>query len=149
MGEFQVRLLGYPAGNRLGGRLASPPARRRSRSSALNHRGPNADRADMEFNATSLNVTQMLVAALAVIAIVLVMRKRYDSNIPLLFYFVLIAFNNMTERETNPYLLYVGLVLAMLLRFEFMGGAFVKFVAFMTAACMVVITYIMVAEVVV
>lgn len=101
----------------------------------------------MDFNATSLNVTELLVVALAVVAAIMVMRKRYDSNVPLLFYFVLILFTNMSDREINPYVLYAGLILAMLLRFEFMGGGFAKFVGFMTASSLVVIMYMMVAEV--
>jgi hypothetical protein len=101
----------------------------------------------MEFNPTSLNVTEVLVIALAVVAAFLVMRKRYDSNLPLLFYLVLVLFNNSSERGVNPYLLYVGLILALLLRFEFMGGAFGKLVAFLTAASLGVIIWMMAAEV--
>jgi hypothetical protein len=101
----------------------------------------------MEFNATPLNMTELLVAVLAVVAAIFVMRKRYDSNLPLLFYFVLIMFSNMADREINPYLLYAGLIMAMVLRFEFMGGGFVKFVAFMTATSLVVIVFAMMSEV--
>ncbi len=101
----------------------------------------------MHFNESSVNLTELLVAALAVVATLMVMRKRYASNLPLLFYFVLIMFSNATEREVNPYLLYAGLILAMFLRFEFMGGGVVKLVAFMTGATLVVILYAMMAEV--
>jgi len=101
----------------------------------------------MEFNPTSVNVTEVLVISLAVVATVLVMRKRYDSNLPLLFYLVLVLFNNMSERGINPYLLYTGLILALLLRFEFMGGPFAKLVAFLTAASLGVIIWMMMAEV--
>ncbi|HEY1758922.1 MAG TPA: hypothetical protein VGG72_26350 [Bryobacteraceae bacterium] len=101
----------------------------------------------MEFNPTSLNVTEVLVIALAVTAAIFVMRKRYDSNLPLLFYFVLVLFNNMSERGVNPYLLYTGLIMALLLRFEFMGGIIAKAVAFLTAASLCVIIWLMMAEV--
>jgi hypothetical protein len=101
----------------------------------------------MEFNPTSLNVTEVLVIALAVVATIFVMRKRYDSNLPLLFYLVLVLFNNMSERGVNPYLLYTGLITALLLRFEFMGGLVAKLVAFLTAASLGVIIWLMVAEV--
>lgn len=101
----------------------------------------------MEFNATSLNVTELLVVALGLVATYMVMRKRYTSSLPLLFYFALIMFGNLADREINPYLLYAGLILAMFLRFEFMGGGFVKFVAFLTSASLVVIIYLMVSEV--
>lgn len=101
----------------------------------------------MEFNATSLNVTEVLVIALAVTAAVLLMRKRYDSNVPLLFYFVLVLFSNMSDRGANPYVLYSGVILALLLRFEFMGGSFAKFVAFLNTASLGVIIWMMMAEV--
>jgi hypothetical protein len=101
----------------------------------------------MEFNATSLNVTELLVIALAVVAAIMVMRKRYDSNIPLLFYFILVMFNNMSDRGTSPYLLYAGLILALLLRFEFMGGGFAKLVAFLTTATLGITIWMMMSEV--
>jgi hypothetical protein len=101
----------------------------------------------MEFNPTSLNVTELLVVALAVVATLMVLRKRYSSNLPLLFYFALVMFTNMSDREVNPYILYAGLILAMFLRFEFMGGNFVKVVAFMTSGSLVAIIYMMMSEV--
>jgi hypothetical protein len=101
----------------------------------------------MEFNPTSLNVTEVLVISLAVTAAIFLMRKRYDSNLPLLFYFVLVMFNNMSDRGVNAYLLYTGLILALLLRFEFMGGGFAKLVAFLTTASLGVIIWLMMAEV--
>ncbi len=95
----------------------------------------------------ALNLTELLVAVLAVVGAIMVLRKRYDSNVPLLFYFVLIVFCNFSDRAINPYLLYAGLVLAMLLRFEFMGGGFVKLIAFLTAASLASIVFAMVSEV--
>jgi hypothetical protein len=93
----------------------------------------------MEFSASSTNLTELLVACLAVVAAWLLLRKRYDSNMPLLFYFAVIMFNSMTEREVNPYLLYTGVVLAMLLRFEFMGTSFAKVVAMFSTAALCII----------
>lgn len=101
----------------------------------------------MEFNATSLNVTEVLVICLAVAAASFVIRKRYDSNLPLLFYFVLVLFNNMSDRGVNPYMLYTGLILALLLRFEFMGGGVAKLVAFLTTASLGVIIWLMMEQV--
>jgi hypothetical protein len=101
----------------------------------------------MEFNPTSLNVTEVLVICLAMAAAVPVMRKRYESNLPLLFYFVLVLFSDMSSRGTNPYLLYTGLVLALLLRFEFMGGGFAKFVGYLMTASLGITIWIMMADV--
>jgi hypothetical protein len=101
----------------------------------------------MDFNPTSTNLTEFLVACLAVVAAVVLLRKRYDSNLPLLFYFVVILFSNMSDRELNPYLLYTGLVLAMLLRFEFMGGSFAKVVASFSTVALCAMIWMMMSDV--
>ena len=85
-------------------------------------------------------------AALAVIAVILMLRKRYESNIPLFFYLVAVVFSNMTDRGVNPFLLYSGLVFALLLRFEFMNRGFAKVVAFLTTASLCLIIWVFVAE---
>ncbi len=101
----------------------------------------------MEFNATSLNITELLVVALAIVAVIFLFRKRYDSNLPLLFYFFLILFSNLSDRPVHPFLLYGGLAMALVLRFEFMGAGFAKFIAFLTTGALCVIIYSMMMEV--
>ena len=101
----------------------------------------------MNFSATSTNITELLVVALAVVAVVLLLRKRYDSNVPLLFYFFLVIFTNMSDRSLHPALLYAGLALALLLRFEFMGTGFSKFVAYLANGTLCVIIYSMMTDV--
>ena len=96
---------------------------------------------------TPLDLTTLLVVALAVVAVVFLMRKRYDSNLPLLFYLVAVVFLNTTDREMNPYLLYAGLVSALLLRFEFMGRGFSKFIAFLATSSMCLIIWVFLAQV--
>jgi hypothetical protein len=85
----------------------------------------------MEFDGTPLNMSTLLVVTLAVVAVFALIRKRYDSNLPLIFYFVAVMFTNMTDRTINPILLYAGLVFALVLRFEFMNAGFAKIVAFL------------------
>ena len=85
-----------------------------------------ADQSHMD--GTPLNMTELLVTVLALVATFMIVRKKYDSNLPLLFYFVALVFTNLTDREVNPYLLYSGLAFALLLRFEFMNDRFVGFV---------------------
>ena len=97
--------------------------------------------------ATSTNVSALLVVALACAAVFFILRKRYDSNLPLLFYFVALVFTNMSSFEINPYLLYVGLVFALLLRFEFMNSGFSKLIGFLATGSMGLIIYVMLAEV--
>ena len=96
---------------------------------------------------TALDLTALLVASLAVIAVIMLLRKRYDSNVPLLFYLVAVTFSNMAERDVNPYVLYAGLVFALVLRFEFLGRGVAKFVAFLTTSSLCLIIWIFVAQV--
>lgn len=101
----------------------------------------------MDFNPTPTNMTELLVMSLAVVACVLLLRKRYDSNMPLLFYFFLILFMNMSDRSLNPFLMYGGLGLALLLRFEFMGGSFVKVTSFFVTGTLSLIIWSMLSDV--
>jgi hypothetical protein len=82
----------------------------------------------MDFQATPLNMTTILVIALAVIALIYLFRGRYDSNLPLLFYSATLLLTTLTDRSLNAYLLYSGIALALILRFEFMGKGFAKFI---------------------
>jgi len=94
----------------------------------------------MVFEATPTNMTEILVVVLAIIAIVMLLRKRYDSNVPLLFYFLALLFTNMADRPVNPYVMYGSMAFALLLRFEFMNAAFSKLIAFFagTGLCAVI-----------
>lgn len=96
---------------------------------------------------TPLNMTTLLVAALAILAVFFLLRKKYDSNLPLFFYFIALIFSNVTDREMNPYLLYAGLVFALLLRFEFMNPGFARIIAFFTTGTLCLVIYVYFAEV--
>ncbi|HLH39533.1 MAG TPA: hypothetical protein VKX39_10335 [Bryobacteraceae bacterium] len=99
------------------------------------------------FEGTPLNMTTLLVVALAFVSLFLIFRKRYDSNLPLLFYGVAALFSNLSDRELNPYLLYTGLIFALLLRFEFLNSAFSKLIAFLSIGSMSLIIWIFLSEV--
>lgn len=101
----------------------------------------------MELNATPENITALLVVLLAVVAMVFLVRKKYDSNLPLLFYFVALVFTNMSDKEVNPYLMFIGLGFALLLRFEFMNTGFSKVVAFLATSSLGLIVYVFLVEV--
>ena len=96
---------------------------------------------------TPLNMTTLLVASLAIVAVFFLLRKKYDSNLPLLFYFVAVVFTNLTDRGINPLLLYSGLVFALLLRFEFLNQGFAKVVAFFATTSMCLIIYVFMVQV--
>ena len=101
----------------------------------------------MEFEGTPLNMTTLLVVTLAVVALVFVLRKRYDSNVPILFYVVAVIFTNMTDRGVNPFLLYTGFAFTLLLRFEFMNTGFAKVVAFLATSSTCLIIFVFLDEV--
>ena len=102
----------------------------------------------MEFNANGTNITEILVVVLVIVSVIFLMRKRYDSNLPLLAYVAVIGFTNAVEgRSLNPFLLYGGLGLALVLRFEFMGTGVAKAVAYLATGIMCVITWVMMADV--
>ncbi len=82
----------------------------------------------MYFDASPINITILLVVALAVIAIVLLSKGRYDSNLPLLYYTAALSLTVLTDRGLSPILLYTGIAFALILRFEFMGKGFTKFI---------------------
>src|SRR5438874_10782989 len=87
----------------------------------------------MYFDATPMNMTILLVVTLAIIAIILLMRGRYDSNLPLLYFSAAVAVNVLSDRSLSPYPLYAGIAFALILRFEFMGKGFTKFIGFLTS----------------
>ena len=101
----------------------------------------------MYFNPTPTNFTELLVVCTAVVAVLMLLRKRYDSNLPLLFYFLAVVFTNATDRQVNPAILYGGLAFCLLLRFEFMGSGISKLVAFLANAGLVMMIYLMMSDV--
>jgi hypothetical protein len=102
----------------------------------------------MDFNATSTNITELLVVVLVVVSAILLMRKRYESNSPLLSYVAVIGFTNAVEGRTlDPFLLYGGLALALLIRFEFMGTGFAKVIGYMAAGSLGAIIFVMMSQV--
>jgi hypothetical protein len=98
-------------------------------------------------NATPTNMTAILVVCLALVSIVVLLRKRYESNLPLLFYFVAVVFANLFGRPVNPFIMYGGLSFALLLRFEFMGGAVMKIVSFLAVLGLFTMVWAMMSDV--
>ena len=90
----------------------------------------------MYFDATPMNMTILLVVTLAIIAIILLSRGRYDSNLPLLYYSAALALSVLTDRGLPLILLYSGIAFALVLRFEFMGKGFTKFVGVVNSIAM-------------
>ncbi len=89
----------------------------------------------------------MLVVCLALVAIFFLIRKKYDSNLPLLFYSVALVFTNMSSMSVNPILLISGLVLALVVRFEFMSQGIAKVMAYLATAALGLIVYVFLVEI--
>ena len=68
-------------------------------------------------------------------------RLRLDSSWPLLFYLALVAYSNKFDRVMNPYVLYVAVVCALLLRFEFMNDRIVFFIKVIEVVALAVIGF--------
>lgn len=84
----------------------------------------------MYFNATPVNMTALLICCIAVVSIVMLIRQKYNTNLPLMFYFFALVFANSFDRPVDPFMMYGGLAFVLLLRFEFMGPGFTKLIAF-------------------
>jgi hypothetical protein len=100
----------------------------------------------MSFDGTPLNMSTILVTVLAVVAALMLLRKKYDSNLPLMFYVVAVIFTQTTDRAINPLLLYGGMALTLILRFEFMNAGFAKVIAFFATSSLGLIIYVFLSE---
>lgn len=78
--------------------------------------------------ATPLNVTTLLLVAFAIYVLYFLARKKWDSNVPILFFIGLAIFMNFSERYVDQNLFAGGFVLALVLRFEFLNTLFTRFV---------------------
>jgi hypothetical protein len=95
---------------------------------------------------TGFDVVMLLVAALAVCALYTLARSRLESNLPLLFYIAVIALVRWSGDGINDYLLGAGVILALMLRFEFMNGPFTKLVVMLECAAVGAIGWTLVAR---
>ena len=86
----------------------------------------------MYFDATPQNMTTLLVAALGAVAFLLLMRGRYESNLPLLYYSAAVTVGSFIDRPLHPYIMLGGIASAMVLRFEFLNRGFTKFFGILT-----------------
>jgi hypothetical protein len=100
----------------------------------------------MYFNATPTNMVAVLVSSLAFVGVFKLIAKRYDSNVPLLFYIFAVPFTSMFERPIHPAILYGGLGFVLLLRFEFMGPTFSKLIAFFANAGLCIMIWMLLSE---
>lgn len=68
-------------------------------------------------------------------------RMKTDSSWPMIFYLVLVVYSNQFDQAIPPYVLYVSVVCALLLRFEFLNERLIAFVKIIETICLVIIGY--------
>ena len=101
----------------------------------------------MYFNASPTNITELLVVCLAVVSIIMLLKKRYDSNHSAPVLFAGGDVHQRRDRPVHPAILYGGLVFCLLLRFEFMGKKISKMVAFFANVGLVLMIWSMMSDV--
>lgn len=101
----------------------------------------------MTFQPTPHNVITLLLAAFALYVLYCLSKRQRDSNLPILFYVLVAAFNHFSDRPVNTYLMAGGLILALLVRFEFMNAGFAKVLLLLQIAGITAIAMSFVSEV--
>jgi len=76
----------------------------------------------------ALNVTTALIVAFALFIIYTRLKNWLDSNVPIFFYVILIAYMKAVEGTVPLWLMLTAFALALVLRFEFMNVTFARIV---------------------
>ncbi len=87
------------------------------------------------------DVTTAIVAALTVWMLVARYRGMIESNWPLLYYFGVVTYSWNYPGVLDSAWVYGGVVCALLLRFEFMGGVFLKIIRFIDFLVLLYVLY--------
>jgi hypothetical protein len=76
----------------------------------------------------AINVTTALIIAFALFVIYTRLKNWLDSNVPIFFYVILIAYMKSIEGGVPLWLMLTAFALALVLRFEFMNVTFARIV---------------------
>jgi hypothetical protein len=90
---------------------------------------------------TAIDVAALILVVFAAAVIYALARSKIDSNVPLLFYLALACFTHMAGRDVHANIFGAGVVLALILRFEFMNGPFTRAVAIVECAAVAVMSW--------
>ena len=82
----------------------------------------------MDFKSDPITVTTALIIAFALFVIYTRLKNWLDSNVPIFFYVILIAFMKSVDGSVPLWLMLTGFALALVLRFEFMNLNFARVV---------------------
>jgi len=89
----------------------------------------------------SSNITIFLMLMFTVWIIFTRFRAKPDTNWPLFYYLAVVAFHLSVPGILNEWVLYAGVVSALLLRFEFLGGFPAVVVRILELVCLALLAY--------
>jgi hypothetical protein len=89
----------------------------------------------------ALNVTTALIVAFALFIIYTRLKNWLDSNVPIFFYVILIAYMKAVEGTVPLWLMLTAFALALVLRFEFMNVTFARIVKIVELCALGAIIY--------
>jgi hypothetical protein len=98
---------------------------------------------------TPFNVSTALLIAFACWVIYLRLKGNSDTNIPLIYYGIVVYYVVRYDTELQPIVVYIALVLGLLLRFEFMNAKFLKAVSVLECCALGTIIYFNLATILV
>jgi len=90
---------------------------------------------------TPFNVSTALLIAFACWVIYLRLKGNSDTNIPLIYYGIVVYYVVAYDTQLQPMVVYIALVLGLLLRFEFMNVKFMKVVSLLECCALGTIIY--------
>lgn len=103
----------------------------------------------MSIRDTPGGITTLLFIAFALFVIYTRMRNWLDSNVPVIFYVVMIIYANTLGDRLPAWVVYAGFGLGMTLRFEFMNPGFTKFIKGIEFCVLGAIVYLCLGNVIV
>ena len=90
---------------------------------------------------TPFNVSTALLIAFACWVIYLRLKGNSDTNIPLIYYGIVVYYVVAYDTQLQPMVAYIALVLGLLLRFEFMNVKFMKAISLLECCALGTIIY--------
>lgn len=82
----------------------------------------------MDARFEAFNITTVLALGCSSILVFARLRGLADNSWPLIYYIGIVAYSMLFPGHLESRYIYLGSVAALFLRFEFMGGAFLKFI---------------------
>lgn len=85
----------------------------------------------------SFNVTTLLMASVTVWVLFVRWRSRHETNWPLLYYAALFAYTKKFDEIVDPWALYIAVVCALLIRFEYLSGWMLQAIQVLETICLI------------